>query len=262
MIFAARQLQKCQEQNWDLYTTFVDLAKAFDTVSREGAMVDHGEVWLPRHQVGAPVSRQQACETWTVYKRLAKKLNRFHMNYLRRLLKMSWQDKVPDTDVLSQAGLQSIYSLLRRAQVRWAGHLVRMQDIRLPKRLFYGELAEGKRTQGGQKKCFKDTLNVSLKSFAIDPDFWEILAQDRPSWRSCKSKGATSYEQSRIAEAQKRRELCKFIANSLPTNQQTICARCAAEFLSPHHPDKPQPGTPYPVNLLNVISLVIVDNDG
>ena len=37
MIFAARQLQeKCQEQHRDLYTTFVDLTKAFDTVSRDG----------------------------------------------------------------------------------------------------------------------------------------------------------------------------------------------------------------------------------
>ena len=37
MIFTARQLQeKCQEQNVDLYMTFVDLTKAFDTVIREG----------------------------------------------------------------------------------------------------------------------------------------------------------------------------------------------------------------------------------
>ena len=37
MIFTARQLQeKCQEQNADLYMTFVDLTKAFDTVSRDG----------------------------------------------------------------------------------------------------------------------------------------------------------------------------------------------------------------------------------
>ena len=37
MIFTARQLQeKCQEQNMDLYATFVDLTKEFDTVSREG----------------------------------------------------------------------------------------------------------------------------------------------------------------------------------------------------------------------------------
>ena len=37
MIFAACQLQeKCQEQHRDLYTTFVDLTKAFDTVSQDG----------------------------------------------------------------------------------------------------------------------------------------------------------------------------------------------------------------------------------
>ena len=37
MIFTARQIQeKCQEQNVDLYMTFVNLTKAFDTVSREG----------------------------------------------------------------------------------------------------------------------------------------------------------------------------------------------------------------------------------
>ena len=37
MIFTARQLQeKCQEQNVDLYMSFVDLTKAFDTVGRDG----------------------------------------------------------------------------------------------------------------------------------------------------------------------------------------------------------------------------------
>ena len=37
MIFTARHLQeKCQEQNMDLYITFVDPTKAFNTVSHEG----------------------------------------------------------------------------------------------------------------------------------------------------------------------------------------------------------------------------------
>ena len=37
MIFTARQQQeKCREQHVDLYMTFVDLIKAFDTVSRDG----------------------------------------------------------------------------------------------------------------------------------------------------------------------------------------------------------------------------------
>ena len=37
MIFAAHQLEeKCIEQHCDIYTTFIDLTKTFDTVSREG----------------------------------------------------------------------------------------------------------------------------------------------------------------------------------------------------------------------------------
>ena len=37
-----------------------------------------------------------------------------------------------------------------------------MPDGRLQKKVFYGELEVGKRSQGGQKKRYKDTLKVSL----------------------------------------------------------------------------------------------------
>ncbi|XP_052821866.1 uncharacterized protein LOC128247086 [Octopus bimaculoides] len=49
MVFATRQLQdKCQEQNVDLYSTYVDLTKAFDTVSREG-------LWRIMAKCGCPI---------------------------------------------------------------------------------------------------------------------------------------------------------------------------------------------------------------
>ena len=146
-----------------------------------------------------------ACETSTVYEGHAITLNHFHLNCFRKLLKVTWKDKIPDTEVLSRAELPRIYILQRRAQVRWAGHLVRMPDSRLAKKLFYGELAEGKRSQGCQKKRFKDTLKVSLKSFGINPDTWEIQAQDRLAWRGHFSRGAPSFEQHRIVEAQRKR---------------------------------------------------------
>ena len=59
-----------------------------------------------------------ACETWTVYQRHAKRLNHFHTSCLRKLLKIKWQDRIPDTEVLKRAGMQSIHTLLKLAQLR------------------------------------------------------------------------------------------------------------------------------------------------
>ena len=44
-----------------------------------------------------------ACETWAVYQRHTKRLNHFHTSYLRKLLKIKWQDRIPDTEVLKRA---------------------------------------------------------------------------------------------------------------------------------------------------------------
>ena len=44
-IFTIMQ-EKCQEQNVDLYMTFVDLTKAFDIVSRAGLLENYGKFWL------------------------------------------------------------------------------------------------------------------------------------------------------------------------------------------------------------------------
>ena len=134
-----------------------------------------------------------ACESWTVYQRHAKKLNHFHLSCLRKLLKIRWQDKIPDTEVLKKAKMQSVHTLLKLAQLRWTGHVTRMPDERLPKKVLYGELQEGKRSQGGQKKRYKDTLKASLKDFNIPIESWEQAAQDRTKWRCLINKGASQF---------------------------------------------------------------------
>lgn len=54
----------------------------------------------------------EVCETRTVCKRHANKLTLFHLNCLfnRKLLKITQRDKVPDTKVVSLAGLLSIHT--------------------------------------------------------------------------------------------------------------------------------------------------------
>ena len=75
-----------------------------------------------------------ACETWTVYQRHAKRLN-FQASCLRKLLKIKWQDRIPDTEVMRRAVMQSIHTLLKLAQLRWTGHVTRMPEERLPKKI-------------------------------------------------------------------------------------------------------------------------------
>ena len=122
------------------------------------------------------------CESWMVYQCHTRKLNHFHTTCLRKLLGIKWQDKIPDTEVLRHASLPSIYTILMQSQLHWAGHIVCMPDHWLPERLFYGELQQGKCSLGGQKKCYKDTLKVSLKAFNISIDTWEQTAHDRGIW--------------------------------------------------------------------------------
>ena len=49
-----------------------------------------------------------SCETWTVYQQHAKRLNHFHTSCLRKPLKIKWQDRIPDTEVLKRTGMQSV----------------------------------------------------------------------------------------------------------------------------------------------------------
>nr|VZH97733.1 unnamed protein product [Spirometra erinaceieuropaei] len=172
-------------------------------------------------------------ETWTVYTRQARRLNHFHLSCLRRILRLNWQDRIPDTDVLERTEMLSIYSMLRQMQLRWSGHLVRMDDERLPKRLFYGDVATGSRREGRQNRRYKHTLKSYLKRLQINPTNWEELACDRPTWRRTVKTGAAIYEANRIAAAKVKREARKSqlrpvrnaAAQPIPT-----CPRCQRTF--------------------------------
>ena len=175
-------------------------------------------------------SLMYASETWTVYRRHAKRLNHFHTTSLRKLFGIKWQDKVTDTEVLLRAGFSSIHTMLKQTQLRWAGHVARMPDHRLPKKLLFGELVHGKRSRGGQKKRFKDTLKISLKDFNIDHSSWEEASMERSHWRNVVRDGAKMYEENRIETAEKRRFDRKSRADRSPTAATIPCPHCTRTF--------------------------------
>ena len=122
-------------------------------------------------------------ETYTLYRRHLKKLTSIQLRHLRSIMGLTWRDRVCNGEVLQKASMESVEAMLVKSQLRWAGHVVRMPDDRLPKAVFYSELTSGKRKRGGQKLRYKDVLKRHLKTADMDVDTWESDAKNRPFWR-------------------------------------------------------------------------------
>ena len=171
-------------------------------------------------------------ETWTYYRRHIKKLDQFHLRCLRRLLGIRWEDRVTNQEVLRRAALPGIEALIIQSQLRWSGHVMRMEDSRLPKQLFCSELARGTRKQGGQIKRYKDSLKQSMRACNIPIVGWEELATNRSAWRQSTRLGVKTFEERRLQQLDSKRLARKDRrVNTDSAVACSVCGRiCASEF--------------------------------
>ena len=81
-------------------------------------------------------------------------------------------------------------------QLRWTSHVIRMPDQWLPKKVFNGELQEGKRSQCGQTKDYKNTLKAALDSKDVDIliQSCEQVVQEQSKWCGLVNKRSAVYE--------------------------------------------------------------------
>ncbi|GFO47334.1 hypothetical protein PoB_007383900 [Plakobranchus ocellatus] len=95
-------------------------------------------------------------ETWVTYSSHIRLLERLHQRCLRTILQIHWNDLVTNVEVLEQTEIPSIEALIAKSQLRWAGHVFRMKDHRLPKIALYGEIRSGHRYRGAPRLPKKD----------------------------------------------------------------------------------------------------------
>uniref|UniRef100_A0A8C9WDN1 Reverse transcriptase domain-containing protein n=1 Tax=Scleropages formosus TaxID=113540 RepID=A0A8C9WDN1_SCLFO len=169
-------------------------------------------------------------ETWILYARQEKRLNTFHLRCLRRILQISWKDKVTNGDVLNQAGLPSMQTILRLRRLRWLGHVRRMDDGRIPKDILYGELDFGVRPTGRPHLRFKDVCKKDLRELDINVNGWEELATARCSWRQELHQGLGRGKQKLRLQAEERRRRRKVRLQVEHMNgTQHICCNCGKD---------------------------------
>ncbi len=92
------------------------------------------------------------------------------MRCLRRILKIRWQQKITNDEVLRRADLTTTYTTLTQRRLRWLGHVSRMYGKRIPKMLLYRDLVNRKRNIGRPRLRYKDACKRDLKKLNIGLD--------------------------------------------------------------------------------------------
>ena len=119
-------------------------------------------------------------ETWAVVKQHISPLAVFQMNCLRRICGISLRDHVPNVDILNRCNTLSVESQLQGKRLRWLGHVFRVPNDRLPKKLLFGQV-KGLRPPGRPRSSFNDVALQDCQTRGISRPYRD--AQDRLLWK-------------------------------------------------------------------------------
>ena len=122
------------------------------------------------------------CESWAPLSHHIQRLQKFLTRCLRIVYNISLWQKLRNTEIRKIANIERVETMIQLRRLRWLGHVERMPETRLPKILLVSKIADGKRSQGGQKQRWHDVINSDLKSLNLISN-WRTKANDRKKWR-------------------------------------------------------------------------------
>ena len=118
-------------------------------------------------------------ETWTISDKMLKKLAAFEMWTLRRMLKITWKDRISNNVVLRRAGsARELTAIVKKKKLAFFGHIIRNGAFQ---RLLLDGQLEGRRVVG--RPCNTWTGDVTRWCRRKYRDCVR-LAQHRGRWRS------------------------------------------------------------------------------
>ncbi|XP_076053684.1 uncharacterized protein LOC143032684 [Oratosquilla oratoria] len=166
-------------------------------------------------------------ETWTTYRRHLVQLEHFHISCLQKILGLTWKDRMPHTQILECTKSVSIEAMIAKRQLRWLGHVIRMPEERLPRKILYGQLQNSHRRPGGLKKRYKDHIKSTLKKCLITPSNLQSYANNRATWKGNIKKVVAVTEMNRTNQRTLKRQRRRVNGEApVALNHQWICPTC------------------------------------
>lgn len=125
-----------------------------------------------------------AAETWKSTAKINRHLDVFQQRCLRRLLKITYRDRVTNEEVYRRAGVEPLHVQVTKRRFRFAGHILRLPDPRPARVAVLWNPKNGKRRRGRPKITWRRTFLEDLRSVELSWDEATTAAIDRVRWRS------------------------------------------------------------------------------
>ena len=128
-----------------------------------------------------------ASETWKKTVAVCQRLDAFHQRCLRRILKITYRDRVTNEEVYGRTGTRPLSTTVTERRLKFAGHILRLPDHRLPKYATRWRPKNGRRGQGRPRTTWRRTVIEDLSSVDTDLDNINAVtaaAEDRARWRA------------------------------------------------------------------------------
>jgi len=96
------------------------------------------------------------------------------------LLGISWKDKVRNEEVRQWTNLKEMNLIIKWRELRWLGHVLHMEDNKIPKQAMYWQMYQHvKRKPGRPRKNWIDTICQDLKTIGMAWEEAEESAANR-----------------------------------------------------------------------------------
>ena len=103
-------------------------------------------------------------DTWTYTKDLIRRINVFQQWCYRRILKISYKDRISNIKILEEVNIKQLWAEdLAKRKLRYAGHILRGSGGRLSQLVLEGYV-EGKRDRGRQRRIWGTDIVESSES--------------------------------------------------------------------------------------------------
>ena len=129
-------------------------------------------------------------ETWTLAKKEEQAVLIFERKIFRRIYCAKYENgewksrKNGELEEMNKG--ENIVKWIKWQRISWLGHLERMEEDRMPKKIFTQEL-EGTRRRGRPRKRWKEEVERDLEVLGVRR--WRELMADRKKWKDIVRQG-------------------------------------------------------------------------